>query len=35
MVEIVPESLPPYLRGLNPPQLDAVRTLDGPPLTWV
>ncbi|MBL8653216.1 MAG: UvrD-helicase domain-containing protein, partial [Alphaproteobacteria bacterium] len=30
MVEIVPESLPPYLRGLNPPQLDAVRTLDGP-----
>lgn len=30
MVEVVSESLPPYLRGLNPPQLDAVRTLDGP-----
>ena len=30
MTDSVPESLPAYLRGLNPPQLDAVRTLDGP-----
>lgn len=30
MSESIPDSLPAYLRGLNPPQLDAVRTLDGP-----
>jgi DNA helicase II / ATP-dependent DNA helicase PcrA len=30
MTESLPDSLPAYLRGLNPPQLDAVRTLDGP-----
>ena len=30
MAESVPESLPGYLRGLNPPQRDAVLSLDGP-----
>jgi DNA helicase II / ATP-dependent DNA helicase PcrA len=30
MTDSVPESLPGYMRGLNPPQLDAVRSLDGP-----